>query len=196
MISEDDDEFIFQCDVFEEDYHACAGTDAHMDTKTVDVNDPQSVFSAVIDKVKGTPLYTSLLQFLQYLLKNASQTTQSEDLSTQLEKMTQQKTGNDTYIDGEKLLPKDEEQGKETTDVAIQTEFTDNSKALTNRSHFPQPPPSFQNASSPPPPPPLPTAPPLLSPLPPVASPPPRVPMPPPPPPGGPPTQRTLIPTT
>ncbi|XP_045204918.2 inverted formin-2-like [Mercenaria mercenaria] len=130
MISEDDDELRVQCDVFQEGDHA--DEDALMDTKDVDVDDPQSVFSAVYNKVKGTPVNTPLFKFLQSLLKNDSQTTQRENLLTLSEKLTQQEPGNDTCSDGEKLIPRDEEQETITKDVAIQTEFTDeNRKALT-----------------------------------------------------------------
>lgn len=48
---EDDEDLLVQCDVFEEELHADTDALEEMNSGNVNLNDPQSVFSAVYKKV-------------------------------------------------------------------------------------------------------------------------------------------------
>ncbi|XP_060576216.1 inverted formin-2-like isoform X2 [Ruditapes philippinarum] len=210
---EDDPDLLVQCDVFEEEYHA--DTEAVMESKTTEMNDINSVFTAVHEKFQGTPHDTMLLTVLQSLLDDGN--AHSDRMLTHLEKMTQQSNAFDECDAAETATPISKDETKEMNDSAVQTELTlkdilirsETPSAIEgcNATSVPQAPPlpplaGVPNAPPPPQPPPAPPLPgtsniPPPPPLPqapgvPVPPPPPGVPLPPgvpapPPPPGAPP---------
>ncbi|XP_052280011.1 inverted formin-2-like [Dreissena polymorpha] len=187
---EDDIELHVQCEVFEDEFHADEEAVEDMTSSSVNINDPESVFTAIYKKVQGSPLNATFLGILHTLLQIEPHNTQSETTWTLIERLAQEAL---TAKDGDKLLAQCSEDKKQTKNQEIQTVETDDnaklSDALTTHQAPPLPPPLPAGPPAPPPfpiphcpPPPKPPG--MVPPAPPGIGPPPPPGMGPPPPPG------------